>query len=101
MGTGIGALSILRVGLIALGLLSVAWGCYDLFGDSGAQTSVGVKKVIGGIFFAILAAFIMTGIINDVKKASSEAGIELTSFKQSYSISTGIQHTKKDNVLIG
>lgn len=67
-------LTVLRVFLIVLGALSVIWGIYDMFGD-GQQSSMGIKKIVGGIAFAAIAGLIMTWAISEVGKAESQAGI--------------------------
>lgn len=51
-------MTMLQVFLVVVGGITVIWGIYDLFGD-GQQSSVGVKKIIGGIAFAAISYFIM------------------------------------------
>ena len=53
-------LKILKILLIVLGGITVVWGIYDMFGD-GQQNSSGLKKIIGGIAFAAISAFILIG----------------------------------------
>ena len=67
-------LQLLRIFLIVAGVVGALWGIYDMFGD-GQQSSMGVKKLIGGIAFAVIAGFVMTMAINQVKAAESQAGI--------------------------
>ena len=52
-------MTMLQVFLVVVGGITVIWGIYDLFGD-GQQSSVGIKKIIGGIAFAAISYFIMT-----------------------------------------
>lgn len=72
-------LELLKVFLIVLGILAALWGIYDLQGD-GQQSSVGIKKLIGGIAFAIICGFTMTWAINSVKSAESKAGITAAAY---------------------
>lgn len=51
-------MTMLQVFLVVVGGITVIWGIYDLFGD-GQQSSVGIKKIIGGIAFAAISYFIM------------------------------------------
>ena len=67
-------LSLLRIFLIVLGALGFLWGLYDMFGD-GQQSSMGVKKMLGGIAFACISGFLLTWAINQVGSAESQAGI--------------------------
>lgn len=68
-------LSVLRILLVVLGVLTALWGVYDMFGD-GQQNSMGVKKIIGGVAFAIVSALVIQWAITEVGKAESAAGIE-------------------------
>lgn len=67
-------LQVLRTFLVVLGVLAVIWGIYDMFGD-GQQSSMGVKKIVGGLAFGSLAYFFMTWAIGQVTSAESQAGI--------------------------
>jgi hypothetical protein len=67
-------LTILRDFLVVLGALAFLWGIYDMFGD-GQQSSMGVKKIIGGIAFASIAYFVMTSSIKNISAAEAQAGI--------------------------
>lgn len=67
-------LSLLRVFLIVMGAFSVIWGINDTFGD-GQQSSIGSKKIVGGIAFAAISGFIMTWAIKEVSSAEAQAGI--------------------------
>lgn len=66
-------MTILRTLLIVVGGISVVWGIYDMFGDSGAQSSTGGKKIIGGIAFAAVSWLVMTWAIKDVGTAMDQA----------------------------
>lgn len=82
-------LNILKIFLVVVGIFSTLWGVYDMFGDSGSQSSVGIKKIIGGIAFACIAFFVMDWAVKEVEKAESEAGITSTSviaITESYAI---------------
>lgn len=68
-------LEILQVFLVVLGVLGVIWGIYDMFGE-GQQSSVGVKKLVGGLAFAAISWFLMSWAISKVGTAESEAGIK-------------------------
>lgn len=70
MGTQM--LELLRVFLVVAGLLGALWGVYDNFGD-GQQSSMGTKKIIGGIAFAVIAGVVMTWAVNQVKDAEAKA----------------------------
>lgn len=67
-------LKILKILLIVLGGITVVWGIYDMFGD-GQQNSSGLKKIIGGIAFAAISAFILTWAEGEIKAAEAAAGI--------------------------
>lgn len=67
-------LKILKILLIVLGGITVVWGIYDMFGD-GQQNSSGLKKIIGGIAFAAISAFILTWAEGEIKSAEAAAGI--------------------------
>lgn len=67
-------LSVLKILLIVLGGLTVVWGFYDMFGD-GQQNSSGLKKIVGGIAFAAIAAFVLTWAEKEIASASAAAGI--------------------------
>ena len=67
-------LKILKILLIVLGGITVVWGIYDMFGD-GQQNSSGLKKIIGGIAFAAISAFILTWAEAEIKDAEAAAGI--------------------------
>ena len=67
-------LSILKILLVVLGGITVVWGIYDMFGD-GQQNSSGLKKIIGGIAFAVISAFILTWAEKEIASASTAAGI--------------------------
>lgn len=67
-------LEILQVFFVVLGVLSVIWGIYDTFGE-GQQSSVGTKKIVGGLAFAAISFFLMTWAINKVGDAEAKAGI--------------------------
>ncbi|WP_020072473.1 hypothetical protein [Faecalispora sporosphaeroides] len=67
-------LTLLRIFLIVMGAFSVIWGINDMFGD-GQQSSVGTKKIVGGIAFAAISGFIMTWAIKEVGAAEAQAGI--------------------------
>ncbi len=67
-------LEILQVFLVVLGVLGVIWGIYDMFGE-GQQSSVGIKKLVGGLAFAAISWFLMSWAIDKVSSAESAAGI--------------------------
>lgn len=67
-------LQIIQTFLVVLGILGVIWGIYDMFGE-GQQSSVGVKKIIGGIAFAAVSYFLMNYAIKNVSAAEAKAGI--------------------------
>ena len=67
-------LQILQTFLIVLGVLGVIWGIYDMFGE-GQQSSVGIKKMIGGIAFAAIAYFVLNYAIKNVSDAETKAVI--------------------------
>lgn len=60
----------LQVFLVVVGGITVVWGIYDLFGD-GQQSSVGIKKIIGGIAFAAISYFIMSWAITQLNSSVS------------------------------
>lgn len=68
------ALETLQVFLIVLGVLAALWGVYDMWGE-GQQSSVGVKKLIGGIAFAVVSGITMQWAVNKVGAAEAKAGI--------------------------
>lgn len=67
-------LELLQVFLIVLGSIAALWGVYDCFGE-GQQGSVGVKKIIGGIAFAIISGVVMQWAVNKVGAAEAKAGV--------------------------
>ena len=67
-------LEVLQTFFLVLGGFGVLWGLYDMFGE-GQQTSVGVKKLVGGLAFAALSWFIMSAAIKNVSSAEAKAGI--------------------------
>lgn len=67
-------LSMLRTFLIVLGCFSVIWGINDMFGD-GQQSSIGTKKIVGGLAFAVLSGFMMTWMMKEIASAEAQAGI--------------------------
>lgn len=75
-------LKVLQIFLVVVGIFSTLWGVYDMFGDSGSQSSVGIKKLIGGLAFACIAFFITEWAIKEVGKAEAEAGFAPTSVVQ-------------------
>lgn len=72
---------VLEILLVVVGMASILWGVYDMFGDSGSQSSVGVKKIFGGIAFALIAFFVMEWAMKEIAKAETEAGFTTTSTK--------------------
>ena len=68
-------LSMLRVFLIVLGGISVVCRIYEMFGG-GQQSSSGIKKIIGGIAFGTISAFIMSWAITEIGNVSSSAGLQ-------------------------
>lgn len=60
----------LQVFLVVVGGVTIVWGIYDLFGD-GQQSSVGIKKIIGGIAFAAISYFIMSWAITQLNSSVS------------------------------
>lgn len=60
----------LQVFLVVVGGVTIVWGIYDLFGD-GQQSSVGIKKIIGGIAFAAISYFIMDWAITQLDSSVS------------------------------
>ena len=60
----------LQVFLVVVGAVTIVWGIYDLFGD-GQQSSVGIKKIIGGIAFAAISYFIMDWAITQLSSSVS------------------------------
>ena len=91
-----GILTVLRVGLVVLGFLSVLWGIYDCFGDSSSQSSVGVKKIVGGIIFAALSFFIMTAVMKELDTALSEVGMTTGGGGSTTPTSIVINHERDD-----
>ena len=67
-------LQMLQTFLVVLGVVGVIWGFYDMFGE-GQQSSVGIKKIIGGIAFAAVSYFLMNYAIKNVTAAEAKAGI--------------------------
>lgn len=67
-----GILQVLRTMMVVMGLVTLAWGVYDIFGE-GQQTSMGIKKIFGGVAFAIIAGLVLTWAIGEVQ--SVQAGI--------------------------
>lgn len=74
MSSSTSYLEILRILLGVVGGLTFLWGLSDMFGD-GQQSSMGVKKIVGGIAFGAISYFILTQSINSVKSAEAKAGI--------------------------
>lgn len=72
MGTQM--LELLRIFLVILGILGALWGLYDMMGG-GQESSVGVKKLIGGIAFATISGIVMTWAITSVGSAEAKAGV--------------------------
>lgn len=68
-------LQILQTFLVVLGILGVIWGIYDMFGE-GQQSSVGIKKIVGGIAFAAVSWFLLNYAIKNVTAAEAKAGIK-------------------------
>lgn len=66
-------LEILKYLLTAVGVLSIAWGVYDLFGDNGNQSSMGIKKIIGGAAFAIISFVAMQLVVSNVQDSINQA----------------------------
>lgn len=60
----------LQVFLVVVGGVTIVWGIYDLFGD-GQQSSVGIKKIIGGIAFAAISYFIISWAITQLNSSVS------------------------------
>lgn len=89
MDMGVTVMSILRIILVVVGIISAGWGAYDLFSENSAQSSGGIKKIVGGLAFAILMYFIMTWAMDEIKKAGQEAGMV---DKTSYSITVTVEH---------
>lgn len=83
-------LEVLRIFLIVAGGLGIVWGVSDMFGD-GQQSSMGVKKIVGGLAFASISAIILTWSIDQVKAAEAKAGI---SAAVNYVIPTLINHIR-------
>ncbi len=67
-------LQILQTFLVVLGVLGAIWGIYDMFGE-GQQSSIGIKKIIGGIAFAAISFFLLNYAIKNVTAAEAKAGI--------------------------
>ena len=67
-------LELLRILIMVMGGIVVIFGINDVFGD-GQQTSMGIKKIIGGVAVILIGYFIMTNAINQVKEASAKAGV--------------------------
>lgn len=67
-------LELLRILIMVMGGIGVIFGINDVFGD-GQQTSMGIKKIIGGVAVILIGYFIMTNAINQVKDASAKAGV--------------------------
>ena len=67
-------LELLQIFLVVLGILGVIWGINDVFGE-GQQSSVGSKKIVGGIAFAVISYFLMNWAIQQVGNAAAKAGI--------------------------
>lgn len=67
-------LQILQTFLVVLGVLGAIWGIYDMFGE-GQQSSIGIKKIIGGIAFAAISYFLLNYAIKNVTAAEAKAGI--------------------------
>jgi|GEM_PF-2500895 MotA/TolQ/ExbB proton channel family. len=68
------ALELLQVFFVILGVLGVIWGIYDTFGE-GQQSSMGIKKIVGGIAFAVISGILMQWAITKVGAAEAKAGI--------------------------
>ena len=66
-------LEILKYLLTAVGILTVAWGVYDMFGDNGNQSSMGVKKIIGGAAFGIIGFVAMQLVITNIQSGIDQA----------------------------
>jgi hypothetical protein len=84
-------LTILQTFLMVLGALGALWGMYDMFGE-GQQTSVGVKKLVGGLAFAALSYFIMKAAIQNVSSAEAKAGISACILPAISSLTSGMLH---------
>ena len=74
------ALKLLQVFLLILGGLVLVWGIYDMFGEGGNQSSVGVKKIVGGIAFMVISFFLMTWAVGQVEQAEADAGFTDTAY---------------------
>jgi hypothetical protein len=70
------ALELLRILIMVMGGIAVIFGINDVFGD-GQQTSMGIKKIIGGVAVIIIGYFLMTQAINNVKTAAGQAGVKV------------------------
>lgn len=70
------ALELLRILIMVMGGIAVIFGINDVFGD-GQQTSMGIKKIIGGVAVIIIGYFLMTQAINNVKSAAGQAGVQV------------------------
>lgn len=67
-------LGVLQVFLVVLGAMGVIWGIYDMFGE-GQQSSMGIKKIVGGLAFASISWLLMQWAITKVGAAESKAGL--------------------------
>lgn len=65
----------LQTFLVVLGILGAIWGIYNIFGE-GQQSSVGVKKLVGGLAFAAISYFLINYAIQNVSSAEATAGIK-------------------------
>ena len=68
-------LGLIQTFLMVLGAFIALWGVYDMMQGDGQQSSVGVKKLIGGIAFASISWFILKNSIASVSSAEAQAGI--------------------------
>ena len=89
MEMGMNIMSILRILLVVVGIISAAWGIYDLFSDNSAQSGGAIKKIIGGLAFAIIIYFVMSWAMNEIGRAGQEAGMTTNT---SYSITAAVEN---------
>lgn len=70
--TGSEMLDMLKIFLVILGVVSAAWGVYNLFGDSGAQNGIAWAKIFGGIAFAVIIGITLSSASKDIKEQENK-----------------------------
>jgi hypothetical protein len=89
--SGATILQVLRILLCVFGGLSIVWGIYDMFADNGNQSSMGIKKIIGGVAFIVVTMIILTWAIGQVEDAEKLADTQAAAITVEADTHTNIQ----------